>query len=165
MNNDPDDGNASPDEGAIPEELRAWLHPDPDDDSFYDRVYPAPPSEWIIREHEDDTLLQKFRMREWAEQMFDPPYKGSISVAGVPILGGIFLPKSETKYRNFLDWWMKVGTLKPTDPQGWATLSGPWVMFRRVEAISREDWNALPRPERALILAWAHSLPVGLFYD
>ena len=61
-------------------------------------------------------------------QMFDPPYR-RIAVAGRPIS---MIPDSEQKYRNFLDWWFTVGRLKPDDPQGWSSISGPWVMRGRL---------------------------------
>src|SRR5215469_9611913 len=77
----------------------------------------------------------------WSEgQMFDPPYPGRIAVAGTPIN---MIPRSDKKYRNFLEWWRQVGRLKPDDPQGWSKISGPWVMRGRVEAISAEEWEAL----------------------
>jgi hypothetical protein len=97
-----------------------------------------------------------------AMQMFDPPYRKPIAVAGTPIS---MIPASEQKYRNFLDWWFTVGRLKPDDPQGWSSISGPWVMRGRVDAISDEEWNALPDSERSLIRSWAARLPIGCFYD
>lgn len=96
--------------------------------------------------------------------MFDPPYKGRISIAGVPIVT-FSIPRSETKYKDFLDWWLKVGRLKPNDPQGWSTLSGPGCASGNMEAISAKDWEALPDSERARIRAWAINLPCGMFYD
>lgn len=93
--------------------------------------------------------------------MFDPPY-GRIAIAGTPILR---IPKSEKTYRNFLQWWFEAGRQKPNDPQGWSTLSGPWVMKNRVEAIPAEEWKALPASEQDLIQAWAECLPIDLFYD
>lgn len=134
---------------------------DPLDDSFYDRVYSAPPESERIPEQEDDDWTPHCL----SEQMFDPPYKGAIAIAGVPVCSGIFIPRSQTKYRNFLDWWNRVGRFNPADSQGWDTISGPYVMWKRAEAISREDWNALSRLERALIVVWAHNLPIGMFYD
>jgi hypothetical protein len=93
--------------------------------------------------------------------MFDPPYR-HISVVGTPILK---IPDAEKKYKCFLDWWVEVGRLKPEDPQGWSTLSGPGVMRDRVEAIPPAEWSALPSSERDLIRAWADCLPVDLLYD
>ena len=95
-------------------------------------------------------------------QMFDPPYCTPIAVAGRPIST---VPDSEQKYRNFLDWWFRVGRLKPDDPQGWSSISGPRVMSNRVEAISGEEWNALSESEQSLIRSWANRLPIGCFYD
>ena len=95
------------------------------------------------------------------DQMFDPSYR-RISVAGVPVFN---IPKSENKYRSFLEWWFQVGRKSPEDSQGWSTLSGPGVMRDRVEAISAEDWGALTAAEQDLIRDWAENLPVGLFYD
>jgi hypothetical protein len=97
-----------------------------------------------------------------AMQMFDPPYRRPIAVAGRPIS---LIPDSEQKYRNFVDWWFTVGRLKPDDPQGWSSISGPWVMRGRVEAISEEEWSALPEAEQSLIRSWAAHLPIGCFYD
>jgi hypothetical protein len=105
----------------------------------------------------DDAFFQAIRTK----QMFDPPYE-QIAVAGVPILD---IPESEKKYGNFLEWWFDVGRLKPDDPQGWSTLSGPWVMRGRAEAISAEDWDALPNSEQELIRSWAENLPIDMFYD
>ncbi len=85
-----------------------------------------------------------------------------ISIAGTPIC---FIPSSTKKYRNFLEWWFSVGRLHPEDPQGFGTLSGPWVMKGRVEAISPEEWSALPEEERQLISNWAFNLPIEMFYD
>ena len=94
--------------------------------------------------------------------MFDPPYRTHIAVAGRPI---DLIPISEKKYKNFLDWWFKVGRLKPDDPQGWSAISGPRVMIGRAEAISPEEWEALPKSEQELIRSWAVRLPIGCFYD
>lgn len=96
-----------------------------------------------------------------AGQMFDPPYR-HIAVAGRPIS---MIPDSEKKYRNFLEWWFAVGRLKPDDPQDWSSISGPWVMRDREEAISAEEWAGLPESEQRLIRSWAECLPIGCFYD
>lgn len=99
----------------------------------------------------------------WHEgQMFDPPYRSPITVVGTPINT---IPDSDKKFRNFLEWWLEVGRLKPDDPQDWSTISGPWVMRGRVEAISTEEWEALPQSEQELIRSWAQRLPIGCFYD
>src|SRR5215469_16819497 len=82
------------------------------------------------------------------DELFNPPYYGRIAVAGTPIS---IIPTSEQKYRNFLDWWFTVGRLKADDPQGWTSISGPWAMRGRMEAISEEEWNALPESEQSLI--------------
>src|ERR1700741_1512611 len=97
-----------------------------------------------------------------ASQMFDPPYRRRIAVAGRPIS---MIPDSETKYRNFLEWWSGVGTLKPDDPQDWSSISGPWVMRDREEAIPEKEWAGLPESEQRLIQFWADRLPIGCFYD
>jgi hypothetical protein len=94
-------------------------------------------------------------------QMFDPPITKPVAVAGRPVC---MIPDSETKYPSFLAWWMEVGRLNPTDPQGWGSISGPWVMRGRVEVIPPEDWEALPETERTLIRAWARTMPLS-FYD
>ena len=108
-----------------------------------------------------DELTRALHQAFDARQMFDPPYE-RIAVAGRPIA---FIPDSDIKYRSFLDWWFKVGRKAPHDPLGWSTISGPWVMEGRTEAIPRDEWDALPEAERKLITAWAHNLPVGMFYD
>jgi hypothetical protein len=107
---------------------------------------------------DEDKLFRVIRAR----QMFDPPYDGPIAVAGRPIS---MIPHTEKKYRNFLEWWFEVGRLTPDDPQDWSTVSGPWVMRGREEAISAEDWVGLPESEKELIRSWAESLPIGMFYD
>ena len=75
------------------------------------------------------------------------------------------IPNSEKKYPNFVAWWASVGRLKPGDPQGWSTLSGPGVMRDRVEIINPVDWAALPEEERGLITTCARTWPIGMFYD
>jgi hypothetical protein len=107
---------------------------------------------------DDDEFLRGM----YKSQMFDPPYYRSIAVAGRPIS---MIPDSETKHKNFLDWWFKVGRLKPDDPQDWSSISGPWVMRDRDEAISAEEWAGLPESEQRLIRSWAERLPLGIFYD
>jgi hypothetical protein len=109
----------------------------------------------------DDDWLSRVMAEMAARQMFDPPYC-RIAVAGRPIC---MIPESEKKYRNFLEWWFDVGRLKPDDPQGWSTVSGPWVMRDREEAISAEEWAGLPESEQELIRSWARCLPIGMFYD
>jgi hypothetical protein len=97
------------------------------------------------------------------EQIFDPPYS-HFSIAGVPICE-LNIPRGRKKYRSFLAWWFAVGRLHPEDPQDFGTLSGPWVMDGRVEAISPEEWSKLPEHERQLIVDWARQLPIVMFYD
>ena len=72
--------------------------------------------------------------------MFNPPLRGWIKIAGMPVL---FIPDSDKKYSGFLAWWFETGRLKPTDPQGWSSLSGPGVMWNRVEAIDPGEWANL----------------------
>ena len=122
-----------------------------------------PASQRAFLMNEDrDVVDDDFSLSIRSMQMFDPPYRTSIAVAGRPIF---MIPASEQKYRNFLDWWFTVGRLKPDDPQGWSSISGPWVMRGRVEAISEDEWNALPESEQRLIRSWAAHLPIGCFYD
>jgi hypothetical protein len=83
-------------------------------------------------------------------------------IAGVPVL---WVPDKVREYPDFLTWWMKMGRLNPTDPQGWSSLSGPGVMWGRSEIIHPEVWSTLPLEERELITAWAKTLGVGMFYD
>lgn len=92
-----------------------------------------------------DVWLEELEQRRLASQMFDPPLTGRISVVGSPVLS---IPESGTKYASFLTWWMEVGRLRPTDPQGWSTYSGPRVMWNRVEAIPEEEWAGLPPEEQ-----------------
>ena len=102
------------------------------------------------------------RKEKLVPRLSDPAYVGRIKVAGYPIC---FVPDSARNYPNFLAWWSEKGRLNPNEPQGWSTISGPWVMRGRVEAIGQEDWEALPHEEREMIEAWASALPIGLFYD
>jgi hypothetical protein len=83
-------------------------------------------------------------------------------IRGCPIF---LIPESETKYADFLAWWEQVGRLKPTDPQGWGSISGPWVWRGRVELIAEVRWVALPQEERKLIEAWVATIPTKCFYD
>lgn len=94
--------------------------------------------------------------------MFDPEPEAPVMVANTPIFS---IPRSEKKYPNFLAWWMEVGRLNPTDPQGWSSISGPWVRRGRVDLITPEEWAALPEEERQRIKAWAKTIPIGCFYD
>lgn len=100
--------------------------------------------------------------RAQATQMFDPPIAGRTMIAGCPVLR---IPNSEKKYPNFLAWWNAVGRLKPREAQGWSTLSGPGVMWDRVEIINPSDWAALPEEERELIASWVRTWPIGMFFD
>jgi hypothetical protein len=83
-------------------------------------------------------------------------------IAGCPVLS---IPNSEMKYPHFLAWWTSVGRLKPKDPQGWSTLSGPWAGEGRVEIINPVDWATLPEEERELIASWARTWPCGMYFD
>lgn len=100
--------------------------------------------------------------RPQATQMFDPPITGSVMIAGCPVWR---IPNSEKKYPNFLAWWASVGRLNPRAAQGWSTLSGPGVMFDRVEMINPAEWAALPEEERELVRAWVETWPCGVFFD
>jgi hypothetical protein len=95
-------------------------------------------------------------------QIFDPPIMGGVMICGRPIF---LIPDSKKKYGNFLAWWNEVGRLRPTDPQGWNSISGPWVRRGRVELINESDWAALPQSERDLIEQWTKTIPIGCFYD
>jgi hypothetical protein len=97
-----------------------------------------------------------------SEELFDPPIRGRVCVAGRPVLE---IPASEKKYPDFLTWWREVGRLNPTDPQGWSTLSGPGVMWGRKEIIPESEWLALDESERELIREWTEHFRLGLFYD
>jgi hypothetical protein len=97
-----------------------------------------------------------------AEQMFDPPVRGGTMIRGRPILS---IPESETKYTDFLAWWKQVGRLRPSDLQGWGSISGPHVRRGRVELIDELSWVALPQEERNLIKAWVDTIPIQCFYD
>jgi hypothetical protein len=85
-----------------------------------------------------------------------------LSILGHPV---VRIPASAKKYNRFLEWWLTIGKLNPEDPQGWSGISGPGVVKNRVEAISPEEWDVLPKSERDLIQTWADSLPIGVFYD
>jgi hypothetical protein len=107
-------------------------------------------------------ILKEIREERLTMQMFDPPITGRSMVTGCPVLS---IPNSEEKYPNLLAWWTSVGRLKPRDPQGWSTLSGPGVMNGRVEIIDPVDWAALPTMERELITSWARTWPCEMFFD
>ncbi len=110
----------------------------------------------------NDSWLEDIEKHRRASQMFDPPFSGSIAVAGRPVLR---IPNSDKKYPSFLAWWMEVGRLKPRDPQGWRTLSEPGVMRNRTEAIEPETWAKLPEEEQKLIGRWPQTWPIGIFFD
>jgi hypothetical protein len=137
-----------------------------------DRVGEYVVREW--KERQKQAKLPDFNMRTesvWdegirrqalARQMFDPPISEPAMVAGRPVFR---IPDSGKKYPNFLTWWREVGREKPTDPQGWSTLSGPGVMQGRVELIRSADWSALGENERVLIQEWTKTFDIGMLYD
>ena len=111
---------------------------------------------------EFDELLHSLTQARLKRQMFDPPAGERVSVAGRPVLR---IPDSEEKFPDFMTWWREVGRLRPDEPQGWSTLSGPWVMRNRSPLIPANEWEALPDDERALLQRWTLTFPIGMFYD